>query len=275
MDISIVIPTLNGYALLEKTLKVLFRTQPGFIFEVIVVDNDSRDDTVRKLKRNFPEVKCISLFSNKGFTGAVNAGVREATGKYILILNNDCVIQTADIKKMFLFLTKNPKYIATQPVIYTTHRTIEQIGYVVDLVKAKAHVIKDLSYDFSKWDDQKEPFARRKVFGLSATCLLIERSVFLKLGMFDESFHSYLEDVDVCIRLVKNNYRFMPHIDASASHEHMATSKKMGSYKESHDLANWIRLIIKNYPVLFIIKYSPFLLIERLRNLSGLIKRKI
>jgi GT2 family glycosyltransferase len=93
--------------------------------------------------------------------------------------------------------------------------------------------------------------------------------------MFDESFHSYLEDVDLFIRLNKNGYHYSPLLSASCVHFHMSTSKKMGFYKEYHDFANWIRIIFKNYSISFIIKHFPWLLVERLKNLSGILKKMV
>jgi len=276
MDVSIVIPTLNGYSLLQKTLRTIVDGKvKGLSFEVIVVDNGSTDQTLDLLKKDFPDVVTVELLTNHGFTAAVNAGAVRAKGMYLLILNNDCIFSLKDLKKLISFLKKNQSYIATQPVILTTQNIIEQIGYTVDLIKAKAHVIKNTSYDFSQWNDQKDLFSKGRMYGLSATCLLIQKDIFKKIGMLDESFHSYLEDVDLFIRLAKKGYAFAPCLEVTASHEHMATSKKMGNYKEKHDFSNWIRIIFKNYPLSFLLFHVPSLFIERLRNLSGLVKKTI
>jgi GT2 family glycosyltransferase len=111
------------------------------------------------------------------------------------------------------------------------------------------------------------------LYGLSGTCLLIRKHVFEKVGMWDGSFHSYLEDVDLAIRLYKAGYKVAPCLDTEVTHEHMATSSKMGLYKEKQDVKNWWRLIIK-HPHVFVRPGTIFpLLLERGRNMSGLIKK--
>lgn len=111
------------------------------------------------------------------------------------------------------------------------------------------------------------------IYGLSGTCLLIRKEVFERLGMWDESFHSYLEDVDLAIRLHKAGYKVAPCLDAEVFHEHMATSSKMGLYKEIQDVRNWWRLILK-HPDVFVGPNTIFpLLLERVRNINGLVKK--
>lgn len=97
----------------------------------------------------------------------------------------------------------------------------------------------------------------------------------MKIGMWDESFHSYLEDVDLAIRLYKAGYKVAPCLDAEVTHEHMATSSKMGLYKEKQDVMNWWRLVFK-HPDVFLRPSTIFpLLLERGRNMSGLLKKML
>lgn len=302
MILSVIIPTFNGRHLLEKNLPFLFDALKNVKgeHEIIIVDNNSHDKTNLFIKEltdikshlrgdritERPPRRCISyilLGKNRGFTGAVNEGVRNASGTYILILNNDCRLEEDTVKKMVDALEEHKEWVATQPIVYKfriqnsefriKHAEIENIGYEVDLWKGKAEAVYKLKMQNSKFKIGKNIFQHRHLYGLSGTCLLMRRDIFLRIGMLDETFHSYLEDVDLFIRLAKQGYQYYPTFSATCLHDHMATSSTMGNYKEKQDVKNWVRIILKNYPLAFILRHLPALCMERLRNISGLVKK--
>lgn len=278
MNSSIIIPTFQGKHLLPRLLGRLLNSKDSR-FVVTIVDNGSTDGTADFVKKEYPQIHLIELDRNYGFTKAVNIGVKAADSEYVLILNNDCLIKPEDIKKLEEFVVTHD-LVATQPVVWKD-KNIENSGYMVDLKKGKAEMVTELdSMDpsvtsFPQDDSGGQMWEKGKMYGLSATCLLIKRDIFLELGGFEESFHSYLEDVDLFIRLEMKGYRFAPCLLVSVVHEHMATSSRMGAYKEQHDLTNWIRIILKNYPRSFILHHFPTLFVERLRNVSGLVKKLV
>ncbi len=272
--VSVIIPTLNGKRLLETSLPALMAAlKPLKNAEVVVIDNGSNDDTVAFLKKEYPAITRIAFSRNRGFTGAVNAGIRKAGQPYVLILNNDCILEADSITCLLDFLNTHPEYVATQPVICDTKGAIENIGFTVDLKVAKAHIVRDQESTYLHAKYRHFAPSSRFVYGLSATCLLIKREVFLEIGLLDESFHSYLEDVEFSIRMAKKGYQYGPDPSTMVTHAHMATSSRMGSYKQQRDLMNWIRIILKHYPLSMKLKYSGSLLVERLRNLNGLLKK--
>ena len=89
--ISVIIVNYNGKKFLPDCLTSIFH-QTYFPFEVIIVDNSSNDDSVEYIQQNFPDVKIVTLSTNRGFAGGTNAGIRKAEGKFILTLNNDTII---------------------------------------------------------------------------------------------------------------------------------------------------------------------------------------
>ncbi len=271
MKVSIVIPHFNGFDALKKTLEALFASTFND-FEVLVVDNNSSDESIQRLQKEFPDVHIYSLKSNIGFAGGSNYGALQSRADLLLFLNNDCIIEKNTLQKLHKYLEDNSKIIATQPIVLDTKGNIENIGYVVDMTRAKAKVVTSLKDVRMIVNEQK---TKAYIYGLSATCLLIKKDIFMKIGMFDESFHSYLEDVDMCVRLHLQGYRYAPCLTTSCIHYHMTTSSKMGLYKEKRDFINWIRIIAKNYPVRSIMINFPQLFIERLRNLNGILKKGV
>lgn len=263
--VSVIIPTLFPAVLLEQYVEKL--TKYTNVSEVIVVVNGK--DTLHQSQG--VKSKTISLGKNIGFTGACNAGARIATEEYILFLNDDCEMSEDALNTMIQFLQKNNDVVATQPIVTkvtvsSDSEQVENIGFWIDTKIGKAHPIVSQEEIEGLRDESK-------IYGLSGTCLLIRKGVFEKLGMWDESFHSYLEDVDLGIRLHKAGFKVEACLGAYVSHKHMATSSQLGFYKEKQDVINWWRLVIK-HPDVFIQSGNIFsLLIERSRNVSGLIKK--
>lgn len=91
-EVSVIIPNFNGKKYLKDCLDALLR-QDFPSFEIVVVDNGSKDGSVQYLGRNYPQVRLIALEENTGFCGAVNVGIRTSQAKYILLLNNDTIVQ--------------------------------------------------------------------------------------------------------------------------------------------------------------------------------------
>lgn len=260
MQLSIIIPTYNGKHLLNKNLPSIIAATQNISCEVIIVDNGSIDDT-NELVTKYTNIHWVMLPKNTGFTGGCNRAAEKAKGKYICFINNDCVVEHTTFEKLLTYITEN-NIIATQPIIKNNKGTIEHIGFWIDTKIGKAHII-------SSKTEYEKVLEENKLYGLSGTCLMIQRNIFCSIGMFDESFHSYLEDVDLAITLFEKRLLISPCFSTEVIHDHMSTSKKMGSYKQKRDMINWIK-IIKKHPKIF--PLSPKLLVERLRNISGYLK---
>lgn len=262
--VSVVIPTYNGKDLLEESLPVIrdalhFASQ----HEIIVVDNASTDGTLEFIATDHPYIRYIRLHTNTGFTGAINTGVLAAKGKLVLLINNDCLPEKGSIKKLVEFLEEHKQCVATQPVVVRPKGDIENIGFWVNTTLGKASTITSPSM----YKTVKE---EGRVYGLSGTCMLIKKEVFIKAGMFDLSFHSYLEDIDLALTLHELGYTVEPCLSAKVVHKHMSTSKKMGTYKQQQDIKNWWKIWWKHKKL---IPFSLPFFIERLRNINGLIKK--
>ncbi len=271
MKLSVIIPSYKGQALLQDSLPHLCRALDKVsTSEIIVVDNGSKDSTVRFLKHHYPDIRVKQLDTNYGFTKAVNTGIKVAKGEYILLLNNDCHLNKNTLQTLMSFMQKNKDIIATQPVIVGKNGNIENIGYIVDLKKGKATPVVDAKLIPSF--DNATMWETGYIYGLSGACLLLRKDSLRKVGTFDERFHSYLEDVDFFIRLAQYGSAYAPCPEVSVIHKHMSTSATMKGYKEWHDLTNWIRIIKKNYPLSYIMRHLFSLVTERLRNVSGWLK---
>ncbi len=187
--VSIIIVNMNGKSLLEGCLTSLFNLTDYPNYDVIVVDNGSTDGSVELVKEKFPHVEIITLNKNYGFTRANNIGVMHAFQKfnpdYILLLNNDTeIIQKGWLKEMV-----NSGYDLVQPVILNKDRTIQSKGGGL-LILGIPYLIKG----------EEEPL------WISFASALISRTVFDKIGLLNENYVIYAEDLEFCLRAKANNF---------------------------------------------------------------------
>ena len=296
MSVSIIIPTLSNFEGLKDQLRY-FRDKS---YEVVIVDNKPTEEKKQFVKNVSGDYKNRIVYlpqkKNLGFARAVNLGAKYADTSWILILNDDVkfeipitkfqVINKSQISSSKLQTKENliekllefaEKYNldAVSPVLMNPKSEVENVGYQV-LPYGKIKLIRNLKVWnlvienwklFGNWNLEFENF---RVDGLTAACLLVKTDVFKKLDGLDEEFFAYLEDVEFFLRFKKAGYRFGVAPNLEVIHNHMFTSKKMKGFKERQDLINWWRLYLK-HPDKF--KFNLQFVIERLRNLSGLIKK--
>mmetsp|Transcript_4590 Transcript_4590/g.9262 ORF Transcript_4590/g.9262 Transcript_4590/m.9262 type:complete len:914 (-) Transcript_4590:172-2913(-) len=194
-DLSVVILTYNKYSMLDSLLDSIEQqeTEIGTPFETIVVDNGCLEET-KKVVSNRVALKYLPLCNNRGYAHGNNEGVKMATGRWILFLNDDIVLQPGFIKSFFELLNDKPKNMAAIgcKILNEKGNQVIEAGSIV-WNKADA-----LGYGRGRLDvhasDLEYP---RPVDYVSGACLLVERTMFLDYGGFDgETFPSYYEDTD-------------------------------------------------------------------------------
>jgi GT2 family glycosyltransferase len=109
MDLSVIIVNWNTEGLLRDCLRSVYETIEGLAFEVIVVDNASGDGSVAMLKVEFPQVRRIENYENRGFAAANNQAFRAMAGRYALLLNSDAVLTEGAVRELFVFMEDHPE----------------------------------------------------------------------------------------------------------------------------------------------------------------------
>lgn len=283
INISIIIPNLNGEEFLPACLDSLKKAIDisKISTEIILVDNASTDTSPEIFttfcQKNKINYQLLSLTKNYGFAGAVNRGVEAAKFDWVLVCNNDLKVH-----KNWLLLTSK---------LLTTYLPTNKLAAITGTV---------LNYDGSKFESQGlkfyysgkcdnisngKPFSpsflttylkhyssTQLVWGASAALTLYNKKIFNEAGGFDEDFFAYEEDVDLSLRLHNLGYTTLYVPEALSYHLGGATSSRMGNFRHRMDAKNWIYIILKNYSTTQLLIYFPSIFIERLRNLSGLIK---
>ena len=277
MNFSIIIPNLNGAALLTDCLNsiiVALNQSPQTKVELILVDNASIDNSIQ-LFSDLTSQFTTSIILNKknfGFAGAVNQGITKAKYDYVVVCNNDIKLDQNWFAKIEKAILDHPQYACYFGLVLNKDGSkIESTGLKYFWRGKALNISNGQPYT-------KEPKNQRTIvpiWGASASLVVYKKDILKKLGGFDQDFFAYEEDVDLAFRLHKHGYKTLFIPKAISYHLGGATSSKMGNFRAQMDAKNWILLIAKNYSIWQLIKYFPDIFIERLRNFSGLCKQTV
>lgn len=251
--ISIIIPNFNGRKYFEVCLGALYH-QTYKDIEIILVDNGSTDDSVAFVEKNYPEVKIIRLTENKGFSAAVNIGIKAARGELIALLNNDTKPTPTWLEKLAgpLFKNNDIGFCASKILKWDKPDYIDSAGIKVTLCGAIEN------RGAGKRDG--EVFNKEiEVFGACAAAALYRRSMLKEIGLFDEDFFAYFEDVDLSFRAQLMGYKCLYIPGTVVYHVGGGTAKERRSQFLRCSYRNWVGVFIKNLPASIFKKY--FLLI--------------
>jgi GT2 family glycosyltransferase len=225
MDLSIIIVSWNVRDLLEKCLSSIFNNVHNINYEVFVVDNDSIDETSKMVLEKFPRVNLIRSKKNLGFAGGNNLAIREAKGKYILLLNPDTEIIDGAMERMVKFMRSRPEVGIAGPKIFNPNKTLQpsvrRFPTIIDqlLIFLKfTHFLPNigpLKRYFATDFDYTQPNEVDQVMG---AFFMVKREVFDKIGLLDEKFHLWFEEVDFCRRAKNAGYKIMYNSEAKIIH---------------------------------------------------------
>jgi GT2 family glycosyltransferase len=175
-------------------------------FEVIVVDNDSKDDSVAMVKKNFPKVNVIKNNENTGFAKGCNIGARVAKGEYLLFLNSDTELKNNDTFTRLVSLIKKEKVgVAGGMMVNQDNSYQRTFGSFYTL----PHVFKMLFLGEKSEIAIQNLHNTQEVDWVSGGFMLIKQSVFSKINGFNEKYFMYVEDVDLCYRVKKQGYHIV------------------------------------------------------------------
>ena len=216
MDVSIVIVAWNVRELLQKCLQSVFEQTKGIEFEVIYVDNGSKDGSVEMVRKEFPLARIIENQDNKGFIRANNQAIEVATGRYVLLLNSDTVVLDNAIAKTVRFADEHPQAGVVGCRVLNPDGTLQQSCF---RFYSTLNMLLDLS-----WLSRAFPnngFFGRKIYGgwdynsvrevdVVVGCFsLVRMEAIKKVGLMDERFFVYGDDIDWCRRFVEAGWKVM------------------------------------------------------------------
>lgn len=204
-DITIAIVNWNTGHLLEQCLASLKDNNSGLSLQVIVVDNNSSDQSAKQAQIKHPWVQFIYSQENKGFSSGNNLALAQAEGSYFLILNPDTEVHPRALEIMKDFLDKNPAAAAVGPKMLYGNGGL-QYSWSGRLVSPRSILADTLGWRWLGSDPlgDKNMNIDTKVKGLMGACIMLRKEAIDRIGPMDENFFLVYEEADWCHRLIKS-----------------------------------------------------------------------
>lgn len=234
MDISVVIVNYNVKIFLRLTLQALFASKGDFAMEVFVVDNASMDGSVEMVRQEFPQVICIANDRNWGFSYACNQAIRKSRGRYVLLLNPDNVVEVDTIATMIQLMDTQTNIGAAGcrmnapdgSFIWTSRRgfpdIIASISKLTSLQKLFPNHPRLGKYNLT----YLPPNQSGDVEALSGAFFMVRRETFEQVGLLDDTYFMYGEDIDWSYRIYQAGWRIYYESQAVCTHYYRRSSRK-------------------------------------------------
>jgi GT2 family glycosyltransferase len=223
-DINIIIVSWNAKGHLINCLNSLSNPR-GFTQEIIVIDNGSSDGSVEIIENQFPQVKLIKNNDNLGFAKANNIGIRASTGRYVCLINSDVIVLDGGIEKLIEFMDKNPLVGMSGPRTLNQNYTLQHSCFHFPSIWNNFCQVFGLNKLFPKSKFFSGPIMKywphdceRRVDMLNGCFWLVRRIALNEVGLLDEDFFFYGEDVDWCKRFHEAAWDVMFYPQAEIIH---------------------------------------------------------
>ena len=211
VELSVIIVNYNGLKFLKNCFDSLKDKLSKIVFEIILIDNNSADESCAYIKKNYPDVVLIASKENLGFGKGKNEAVKKARGKYLLLINNDTIVQD-DLLPVLNYLKADPSIgVIGINMLDKNKKYLPAAGNFPN-VRNMFQLIKllDKGPEFKTGTFSREIY---EVDWLGGSFLLLTKSLYEGIAGFDEDYFMYVEDVDFCKKIVDKGYKnlFLPH----------------------------------------------------------------
>ena len=239
MKLSIIIVSYNTMQLLADCIQSVQTSLGDSIsYEIIVVDNDSKDNSIYMLKTQYPNIKLLENKYNAGFAKANNQGLQESSGEYVLLLNSDTIVLGNSINTLIDFLDRNIDTAICGPKLLNSDMTLQlpcRRGFprLINSIAHFSHISRLFpknrilgSYLMTYMDSTQN----HEVDAVSGACMLIRPKVLEGIGgLLDEAYFMHFEDIDLCYRAKKYGFKVYYVHNAEVIHLKGQSSKLRSS----------------------------------------------
>jgi len=265
--ISFIIPTLNQAARLERCLHAIYRQEPHD-FEVLVVNNGTTG-RLTPLVQQFSGLQVLEMGKNVGFAAGCNCGIQTAQGSYIALINDDVRLHPSWLTNMLQAMDTNPGISScASNLVYLDRLLVDfqsrSVSYLIDC-QGDGYLASGFGYK-RNWGDplRNHQSAPEEVFGASAAAALYTREFFSDVGLFDDHFFCFCEDVDLSFRARLLGHRCLYVPGAIAYHSVRATAIENTDFTIFYSYRNFLAAWTKNMPGRLILRNLPFFLVHQI-----------
>jgi len=271
-DLTVVIVSYNSGKYLKRCLNSLLES--NFMLEVILVDNNSSDETVLEVQRQFPTIKIIQNLRNHGFAKACNQALQICKTDYVLFLNPDVTASDSSIKNLLEFLQSKPEVGLASGKLLNVDRSLQYSIRNFPTVLNQLfecfflhHIFPGLSKKFGEVIYAKDFYEKaREVDWVSGAVMLARRNALEEIGYFDERYFLYSEETDLCLRLKKSGWKIYYYPEAVFVHLESATKHNPQLF--AYWLDSRLKYYKKNFSKPKVLLLSSILFLNWLLRLS-------
>ena len=234
MDLSIVIVNYQTFELTKNTINSIFEYDYPFSYEIIVVDNASSDDSLARLQEYFNDkVKFIASADNNGFAAGNNQALRIANGKYVLLLNSDTIVWENTLVNIYDYMEEHADVGACGCRVLLENGELDKackrsFPNVKNSFFRLFHIptnSKDNDYNLDNLPDGEI----YEIDCLTGAFMFMRADALNQVGLLDETFFMYGEDIDLCYRIKKGGWKIVYYGESKITHLKGASSKKQKS----------------------------------------------
>jgi len=250
LDVSIVIVSFNTREILLRCLESIKKQTTEISYEIIVIDNSSKDQTVEAIAEKFCEIGVISNKVNRGFSAANNQGILSSKGKKIAFLNPDTLLTENSFGKILKYMKEHPEFSILGSGIVDKNNNPCPIRLWEDTPQDAALKILSL-YDPSRELEKMGEMKAKEVQVISGCCFVVARELIESVGLMDENYFLYNEEDDFCRRARQNGKKICFFPETSVQHLHG---------QSTHQNCHREKVIVETYRsnVYFYSKYYSF-----------------
>lgn len=228
---SIIIVNYYSGLLTKACIQSIRRSTTDSNYEIFVVDNASKDDSKEILSSEIEGIRVKFMPNNSGYAKAVNSAIKETTGEYVLLLNPDIVVLNNAIEELIKFMDNSPQAGVAAGQLINPNGSVQESAfrfYTPLTILYRRTFLKNLPLAKKHLDDvfmrSENPGIQKKVDWVLGACMCVRRSALEKVGLMDERFFLYFEDMDWCRRFWREGFEVWYVPEARFAHYHKRES---------------------------------------------------
>lgn len=251
MDASIIIVNWNTRDLLAQCLESVYTHPPNGDFEIFVVDNASTDGSAAMVRERFSQVRLIENAENLGFARANNIGIINSFGRYILLLNSDTVVLPDGLSRLVAFMDTHPDAAVIGPKSLNADGTFQASYVDFPTLMSELIVITGLARclrgGYYPGHSLRQSLTVREADWVGGACMLVRRTAIQEVGVLDERFSMYAEEMDWCFRMRQRGWQVYYLPDAEIIHVGGASTPRNKALKRLRLRTSELLFFSKHY----------------------------